>query len=169
MEKRKFVYIPLNGPIPELNFVTGPVGPTYVSMDVVKKLVQNGKPVFEVDPKNHSKRVKLELTNMKNENMKVSSPENQNPVTPEETPVQESVKDKEPETVEPVEPEKSETPEETVVKDSSVDKEPEVTESETEEKSEEVEAPVQEPVVEESAQPQIQKNNNKNHKNKKNR
>lgn len=109
MEKRKFVQIPVNGPIAELGFITGPVGPTYVNLPSVIKMVQNGKLVYEVDPANHAHKVKLDITNVKKNNIAQPVKFEKPPATDSEpTPVvakevKESEKTPEPEKVETVE------------------------------------------------------------------
>lgn len=111
MEKRKFVQIPVNGPIAELGFITGPVGPTYVNLPSVIKMVQNGKLVYEVDPANHAHKVKLDITNVKKNN--IAEPVKfEKPIATdsEPTPVVEEVKEPE----KSPEPEKVETVEEEV-------------------------------------------------------
>lgn len=111
MEKRKFVQIPVNGPIAELGFITGPVGPTYVNLSSVIKMVQNGKLIYEVDPANHAHKVKLDITNVKKNN--IAEPVKfEKPIATdsEPTPVVEEVKEVE----KTPEPEKVETVEEEV-------------------------------------------------------
>ena len=162
MEKRKFVQIPVNGPIAELGFITGPVGPTYVNLPSVIKMVQNGKLVYEVDPANHAHKVKLDITNVKKNN--IAEPVKfEKPIATdsEPTPVVEEVKEPE----KSPEPEKVETVEEEVVEETKEDDvvNEEVTAPEEEKKDEKKESANNDIVKQYNAQKQ---NNYKNKKKK---
>ena len=99
MKERKLVVVKDSGPIPELNFVCGPIlVPTKIDLKVIIKMIGNGRSVFECNPCNTDDQVKLELTNVKNNNFETQATK----------PVVESVKENEKKEV-VNEPEKNES------------------------------------------------------------
>lgn len=170
MKERKLVVVKDSGPIPELNFICGPIlVPTKIELKTIIKMIGNGRSVFECNPSNTDDQVKLELTNVKNNNFETQAIK----------PAVESVKEVEKKEV-VNEPEKNESPveeeksTENVAEEKAATVEPEAEESETvdvvEETSEEsVEEVVKEekPVVNNKQNNQQNKNKNKNNKNRK--
>lgn len=71
MEKRKLVSVYDAGPIAELNFVNGPIGPTMISTSNIIKMVQNNRTVFEHDPNHRMNPIKLTMENIKKDNFNV--------------------------------------------------------------------------------------------------
>ena len=170
MKERKLVVVKDSGPIPELNFVCGPIlVPTKIDLKVIIKMIGNGRSVFECNPYNTDDQVKLELTNVKNNNFETQATK----------PVVESVKENEKKEV-VNEPEKNESSveekksTENVTEEKAVVAEPEAEESETvdvveEAPEESVEEIVKEekPVTNNKQNNQQNKNKNKNNKNRK--
>lgn len=170
MKERKLVVVKDSGPIPELNFVCGPIlVPTKIDLKVIIKMIGNGRSVFECNPCNTDDQVKLELTNVKNNNFETQATK----------PVVESVKENEKKEV-VNEPEKNESSveeeksTENVTEEKAVVAEPEAEESETvddveETPEESVEEVVKEekPVTNNKQNNQQNKNKNKNNKNRK--
>ena len=170
MKERKLVVVKDSGPIPKLNFVCGPIlVPTKIDLKVIIKMIGNGRSVFECNPYNTDDQVKLELTNVKNNNFETQATK----------PVVESVKENEKKEV-ANEPEKNESSveeeksTENVTEEKAVVAETEAEESETvdvvEEATEEsVEEVVKEekPVTNNKQNNQQNKNKNKNNKNRK--
>lgn len=75
MIKRKLVTVKDSGPIPELNFVTGPISrPTEIALSSIIKMISNGRKVFECNPANHSDMVELSLANVKKDNFVNTKP-----------------------------------------------------------------------------------------------
>ena len=67
--KKKLCKILSNGPIPELGNITGPVlYPTRIPMNRIVNMVQHGRKVIEVNPKDHSQTIQLTLTNVMKDN-----------------------------------------------------------------------------------------------------
>lgn len=166
MKERKLVVVKDSGPIPELNFVCGPIlVPTKIDLKVIIKMIGNGRSVFECNPYNTDDQVKLELTNVKNNNFETQATK----------PVVESVKENEKKEV-VNEPEKNESSveeeksTENVTEEKAVVAEPEAEESETVDVVEEApEESVKEekPVTNNKQNNQQNKNKNKNNKNRK--
>lgn len=166
MKERKLVVVKDSGPIPELNFVCGPIlVPTKIDLKVIIKMIGNGRSVFECNPYNTDDQVKLELTNVKNNNFETRATK----------PVVESVKENEKKEV-VNEPEKNESSveeeksTENVTEEKAVVAEPEAEESETVDVVEEApEESVKEekPVTNNKQNNQQNKNKNKNNKNRK--
>jgi hypothetical protein len=68
-EARKLCIIKTNGPIPELGYITGPVlTPCKIRMSDLRRLVGNGKAVYELNPKNPEEIVKLTVQNIERDN-----------------------------------------------------------------------------------------------------
>ena len=67
--KKKLFKILSNGPIPELGNITGPVlYPTRIPMNRIVNMVQHGRKVIEVNPKDHNQTIQLTLTNVMKDN-----------------------------------------------------------------------------------------------------
>ena len=67
--KKKLCKILSNGPIPELGNITGPVlYPTRIPMNRIVNMVQHGRKVIEVNPKDHNQTIQLTLTNVMKDN-----------------------------------------------------------------------------------------------------
>lgn len=67
--KRKTCIIKTNGPIVEMGNINGPVlMPCRITLDVLSKMVANGKVVYEINPKNPDEQVKLTVHNVMNDN-----------------------------------------------------------------------------------------------------
>ena len=67
--KRKLCKVLTNGPLPELRGITGPiVYPCRIDMRKVINMVQHGKVVIEVNPKNQKEEVRLNIQNVNKDN-----------------------------------------------------------------------------------------------------
>ena len=67
--KRKLCRVATNGPIPELGGIAGPVkGPTMIDMRTVVNMVQHGRVVYEINPKNYKEEVRLTIRNVNQNN-----------------------------------------------------------------------------------------------------
>lgn len=67
--KRKLCIVKTNGPIHELGGITGPIlAPCQIAMRAVINMVQNGKKVYEVNPKNRAETVLLTIQNVQKNN-----------------------------------------------------------------------------------------------------
>lgn len=67
--KRKLCKVLTNGPISELGGITGPiVYPCRLDLRKVINMVQHGKVVIEVNPKNHNETVRLNIQNVNKNN-----------------------------------------------------------------------------------------------------
>lgn len=101
MTTRKLVTIRVNGPIPELQGIAGPIQkPSRIPIDAIVKMVTNGKLVFEHDPENPERKVRLTLSNVRAvnfgpestrvpEKMPAETPVAPTPVEPDPEPVDE--------------------------------------------------------------------------------
>ena len=100
--KKKLCKVLSNGPIPELGNITGPVlYPTKIPMNKVINMVQHGRKVLEVNPKNYSQTVLLNIKNVMSNNFPepekyVNVPTQvetkvEKPVQPEQPKVEESL------------------------------------------------------------------------------
>lgn len=61
--KFRICRIPYTGVIAELGHIQGPVNKCKLTTRQIKLLISNGKPVYELDPKDLKNEVKLTLTN----------------------------------------------------------------------------------------------------------
>ena len=60
------------GPIAELGFISGPItNPCKLEMDVLRRLVKNGREVYEVNPENPAQKVLLTIENYDADNFSV--------------------------------------------------------------------------------------------------
>ena len=67
--KRKLCKVLTNGPLSELGGITGPiVYPCRIDLRKVVNMVQHGKVVIEVNPKNHKETVRLNIQNVNKNN-----------------------------------------------------------------------------------------------------
>jgi hypothetical protein len=107
MTVRKLVTVQANGPIRELQGIAGPIKkPTRIPLNAIVKMVTNGKLVFEHDPEDPSKKVRLTIANVKATNF--GSESTRIPTAPvKPTPVEKPVEPTpvEPEPAAPTEPE----------------------------------------------------------------
>lgn len=79
-EKKKLCLVKTNGRLPELGNIAGPIlSPCKINLRTVINMVQNGKVVYEVNPKNHSQQVLLTIQNVQKNNF----PEQEKVVMPE--------------------------------------------------------------------------------------
>lgn len=79
--KRKLCIVKNNGPLHELGGISGPIlAPCQLSMRAIINMVQNGRNVYEVNPKNMKETVKLNIKNVQLNNF----PEPQKFVLPED-------------------------------------------------------------------------------------
>ena len=68
--KRKLISVPVNSKLSELGGIQGPVlNPTWVLVDVIKKLLMNGRIVYEHSVLNKNRKVRLTLDNYLNFNL----------------------------------------------------------------------------------------------------
>ena len=67
--KRKLCKVLTNGPISELGGITGPIlYPCRIDLRKVSNMVQHGKAVVEVNPKNHKETIRLNIQNVNKDN-----------------------------------------------------------------------------------------------------
>lgn len=70
--RRKLVVVLDFGPLPELGGISGPItGPTHITMEAIRKMIMNGRAVLEcdpADPRNEEKRIRLDSTNVSEQN-----------------------------------------------------------------------------------------------------
>lgn len=70
--ERKLVTINTNGPIPELNYIAGPImNPSKIPIPTIIQMIKNNREVKECDPsdpRNEEKKIILTLNNVKNNN-----------------------------------------------------------------------------------------------------
>ena len=67
--RKKLCRVATNGPIPELGGIAGPVkGPTLIPLRTVVSMVQNGRVVYEINPKNYKEEVRLTIRNVNQNN-----------------------------------------------------------------------------------------------------
>lgn len=79
-EKKKLCLVKTNGRLPELGNIAGPIlSPCKINLRTVINMVQNGKVVYEVNPKNHSQQVLLTIQNVQKNNF----PDQEKVVMPE--------------------------------------------------------------------------------------
>lgn len=70
-KKTKLVTIESYGSISELGGINGPiVHPCRLDLDVIIRMVNTNKKVFEVNPANTNEKVRLSLSNVRSENFK---------------------------------------------------------------------------------------------------
>lgn len=62
-EVKKMCSIRTNGPIQELGFINGPIRKAYVSITTIGNMVRNGKVVYELNPNDETKEIKMTLAN----------------------------------------------------------------------------------------------------------
>ena len=67
--KRKLCIVKTNGPIVEMGNINGPVlTPCRINLDVLARMVGNGKVIYEINPKNQDEQVKLTVHNVLSDN-----------------------------------------------------------------------------------------------------
>lgn len=67
--KRKLCIVKNNGPIHELGGISGPIlAPCNISMRAIINMVQNGRNVYEINPRNMKEMVKLDIKNVQSDN-----------------------------------------------------------------------------------------------------
>ena len=76
MEKAtKLVVVETYGSISELGGINGPIlNPAKIDIDLIVRMINNNKKVFEVNPKNYSERVRLTLKNARTVNFDNAKP-----------------------------------------------------------------------------------------------
>lgn len=107
MKKEKLITITSGGPLPELNFITGPVlYPWYVDIETITRLVVNKRKVYEVNPENREERILLTIKNVKLQNFPVIQQTTINPgiASKPQTPINPGISTPKPQPT-PVQPE----------------------------------------------------------------
>lgn len=65
MARTKFVTIESYGPIPALGGILGPItSPSYIDINVIISLINSGKVIYEVNPKNIKEKIRLTRDNV---------------------------------------------------------------------------------------------------------
>lgn len=86
-DNKKLITVKTTGPLPELNYITGPIiHPCWVNKDVIIKMVHNGKKVYEVNPENPAEKVLLTLKNIRLNNFGSNAGEFDNSSSNKQTP-----------------------------------------------------------------------------------
>lgn len=93
----KLYLIDYAGPIPELNFINGPIlTPSKLNIQTVGLLVKNGKRLYEVNPLNKEDRVLLTVDNFDKDNFGLNEDGEESDEGKTEEPVKEEEKKAEP-------------------------------------------------------------------------
>lgn len=83
--KYRICKIPYTGVIAELGHIQGPVSKCRLTTAQIKRLISNGKRVYELNPKNLKEEVKLTLTNCETSPFEVSAKNTITTQEPEKT------------------------------------------------------------------------------------
>lgn len=68
-EKKKLVTVEYNGSITELGGISGPIiNPCKIAISTLVKMLHNGKKIFEVNPADTTKKIRLSLSNVNKKN-----------------------------------------------------------------------------------------------------